>query len=120
MPREWFEREGTTCGWDLAYVRERFGVSWEAAARRVPVCTPATCTVIDNGHVSARVGSSDIRFPRRMEPAEQEAADAAYAAWPSPTPQRREGAGFRCEAWPALPERNRIRRVCLLTYPTDW
>jgi hypothetical protein len=120
MPCEWFEREGTACGWDLAHLRERFDVSWEAAARRVPVCTPATCTVIDNGHVTARVGSPDIRFPRRLEPTEREATDAAYAAWPSPTPQRREASGFRCEAWPALPERNRIRRVCLLTYPTDW
>jgi len=120
MPREWFEREGSASDWDLAYLRECFDVSWEAAARRVTVCTPATCTILDNQQVTARLGSPDLRFPRSLDPSEREAVNEVYAAWPSPTPQHREGPHFRCTAWPALPERNRIRRVCLLTYPVEW
>ena len=120
MPRAWFEREGHATDWDLARLRALFDVSWEAAARRVPVCTPATCTIIDNGRTTARVGSPEVRFPRRLAPAEQEAVQAVYGAWPCATPQHGEGPGLRCDAWPALPERNRVRRVCLLTYPTEW
>ncbi len=120
MPREWFESEGTASGWDLAYLRERFDVSWEAAARRVTVCTPAACAILDNGLVTTRLAGAEIRVPRQLDPVEQGAVEAAYAAWPSPTPQEREGPHFRCVAWSALPERNRIRRVCLLTFPMEW
>jgi hypothetical protein len=120
MPREWFEADGTASGWDLAYLRERFAVSWEAAARRVTVCTAAACTILDNGAISTRLGSPEMRVPRQLDPLEREAVDAVHAAWPSPTPHEREGATFRCVAWPALPERNHIRRVCLLTYPAEW
>lgn len=119
MPREWFAREGAACDWDLAHLRERFQVSWEAAARRVTACIPSVCTIVDNGRISGRVGSPDIRFPRRLDPDEQGAVQAAYEAWPSPTPHSRDGAWFRCVAWPALPEENAIRRVCLLTFPRD-
>jgi len=87
MPREWFETEGTASAWDLAELRERFEVSWEAAARRVTVCTAAACTILDNGLVTTRLAGPEIRVPRSLDPAEQEAVETAYAEWPSPTPQ---------------------------------
>lgn len=119
MPRAWFEQSGAESGWDLRHLRDLFEVSWEAAARRVPVCTPAICTIVDNGSLSARVGSEGLRFPPRLTPGEKEAIDAVYDAWPGPGPQRRDCDEFRCGAWAALPERGGIRRVCLLTYPLE-
>jgi hypothetical protein len=119
MPRRWFAEAGRDSGWDLGHLRELFGVSWEAAARRVPVCTPAICTIVDNGRASPRVGSDGLAFPRGPTPEEQEAISAAYDAWPAAEPVRRSAPDFTCVAWPALPERNRIRRVCLLTYPSE-
>ena len=119
MPRRWFEEAGGESGWHLAHLRGLFEVSWEAAARRVPACIPAICTITDNGVITTRVGSQDIQFPRQLAPAEHEAITAAYDAWPSPEPRRRRARAVRCDAWPALPERNSIRRVCLLTYPRE-
>jgi hypothetical protein len=117
MPQAWFEGAGADTDWDLAELRRRFDVSWEAATRRVPVCAWAVGTIIDNGRVTARVGSPGLHFRRRLEPPELETVNAAYEAWPGSTPTRREADGLRCAAWPALPERNGIRRVCLLTFP---
>jgi len=119
MPRAWFTEAGRGSDWDLSHLRELFGVSWEAAARRVPVCTPAICTILDNGWVSVRVGSDGLAFPRRPTPEEQATIAAAYDAWPAAEPVRRSAPDLTCVAWPALPERNRVRRVCLLTYPED-
>jgi predicted transcriptional regulator len=119
MPRRWFAEVGEETDWDLAELRDRFQVSWEAAARRVPVCVPAICTVVDNGRTTARAGSEGLSYPRRLAAEEREAIAAAYEGWPAAEPARRRGAGFTCVAWPALPERNAIRRVCLLTYPEE-
>jgi len=119
MPRRWYARGGRECDWSLPHLREQFDVSWEAAARRVPVCTPSACTIIDNGHVAARVAGNGMNLPSRLSDEERAAVDAVYDAWPSSDATRAEGDGFRCEAWPALPERSSIRRVCLLTFPSD-
>jgi hypothetical protein len=119
MPRPWFEAAGADSGWNLRHLHERFEVSWEAAARRVPICTPAVCTIVDNETVTARVGSQGLQFPRALAPLEQEAVSAVYEAWPEADPQRRGSDEFHCDAWPALPERAGIRRVCLLTYPVE-
>ncbi len=119
MPRPWFEQAGADSGWDLRHLRELFEVSWEAAARRVPVCTVAICTIMDNGTATARVGSEGLQFPKTLALVEQKAVDAVYQAWPELGPHRRGCDEFRCEAWPALPERGGIRRVCLLTYPLE-
>jgi len=119
MPRPWFEEAGSDSDWDLRHLHELFGVSWEAAARRVPSCTSAICTIVDNETPTVRVGGEGMQFPTKPAPLEQESIDAVYEAWPDPDPQRREGDEFRCEAWAALPERGGIRRVCLLTYPVE-
>jgi hypothetical protein len=119
MPRRWFAEAGSASGWGLSTLRELFVVSWEAATRRVPVCTPAIGTIADNGRVAVRVGSDGLAFPRQPAAEEQAAIAAAYGTWPNPEPARRSGPGFTCAAWPALPEQNAIRRVCLLTYPEE-
>jgi len=119
MPRKWFTEAGEESGWDLAELRKLFEVSWEAAARRVPVCTRAAATVVDNGKVAVRTGSPDMSYPQSMGPEERQVVDEVYDEWPDPEPRHGEGAGFRCSAWPALPERNDIRRVCLLTFPSE-
>ncbi len=119
MPRRWYADLGSRSGWDLAHLREAFDVSWEAAARRVPVCTPSACAIVDNGHLTVRIAGEDMNIPSRLAGEEREAVDGVYDAWPSADPVHASGPGFRCSAWPALPERSSIRRVCLLTFPAD-
>ena len=77
---------------------------------------------------SARVDCplSDARRPRVPH-----AVRAVYHAWPH-EPEKgmaadapnlhvvRDADLFRVDAWPALPERNSIRRVCLVTHPNDF
>ena len=81
------------------------------------MATRATCTILDNGTVAARLGSDGLAYPRGLTAEERLAAEATYAAWPEPGPHPAQGPGFHCRAWAALPERNGIRRVCLLTFP---
>jgi hypothetical protein len=119
MPRAWFEQAGAESDWDLAFLREVFAVSWEAAARRVPICTPSACTIMDNGALTVRAGSPELRVPPRLQPEEREAIEAVYEEWPDAQRKASEGRDFRCAAWAALPERNGIRRVCLLTHLTE-
>ena len=47
-------------------------------------------------------------------PEERDAVSAVYADWP----ENAEGADT--DAWPALPERSRYRRVCLIAFPMEW
>lgn len=119
MPRRWYADLGARSDWDLAYLREAFDVSWEAAARRIPVCTPSACAIVDNGHVTARVAGEGMNIPSRLADEERGAVDGIYDVWPSADPIHATGPGFHCSAWPALPERSSIRRVCLLTFPAD-
>ena len=119
MPRQWFAEAGEDAGWDLEELKELFEVSWEAAARRVPVCTRAVATVVDNGKVAVRTGSPDMSYPTGMGPEERQLVEDVYEEWPELEVRHGEGTGFRCSAWAALPERNDIRRVCLLTLPSE-
>ena len=58
---------------------------------------------------------SGINFPPGLEPEKKQAVDTIYDVWPENAHEATD-----VDAWPALPERNSIRRVCLLTFPLDW
>lgn len=135
MPGELFEYEGRASGWDLAYLKTVFHVSWEAALRRVYTCEWATSTMVDAlrsapPKVTLRRCHHEIVCPDNLMDEEREAILTVYDRWPQNANEATTDEAsslrvsldaqlFYVDAWPALPERNGYRRVCLVTHPHD-
>ena len=68
LPERAFKRALRDLRWDLSRVREVFGCSWEAAARRVIDVKSAILTIVDNGQVTTRTQSTWIGSPHAERP----------------------------------------------------
>lgn len=82
VPRAAYDRDLRETAWDLEQLRARHpNASAEVLARRIAQLRDAVITIIDQGHVRARVGAPWMpEPPRRMTPLERELADAALEA----------------------------------------
>lgn len=77
VPERDVKRELSRTAWNLAELVERYGVSWEVIARRLPNVVGAVVTIVDNGRVRWRRRSSWLTGPggpdrRRIEPWERQ------------------------------------------------
>jgi hypothetical protein len=65
LPRRWFLEAATSCGWDLAELKSRFGTaSHELIARRMLDFAPlVTITIFDHGQRTFRRANTPIRAP---------------------------------------------------------
>lgn len=76
LPDSCLKRDLSATAWDIAQLVERYRVSWEVMARRLPWVVSSVVTVIDNGRVTWRSRSpwlmgSGMPSRRKLEPWEE-------------------------------------------------
>ncbi len=120
MPAPMLADEGAACGWDLAHLQTTFRVSLEALGRKVLQHIEAVLTIVDNGEVVCRAATPGLRAPAQLDPIERHSVEQVHQAWPSLAVHQARGPRFSVQSWAALPERQQIRRVVMLTLPLEW
>lgn len=103
LPRQAYDRDLRETAWDLDQLRARHpNASAEMLARRVAELRDAVISIIDQGHVRARVGSPWMPAPpRKLTPLERELADAALERGAA------QRGGELLAAYPLIDGRNR-------------